>query len=168
MNITQKDIDRFWLHVDKSGECWIWIGSIMNNGYGEIGISHNKKHRNVSTHRFSWIISHGAIPDKKYICHTCDNKSCVNPDHLYVGTHSDNIRDAVIRNRIASGKRQGAYTHPEKVRRGETHSLVKLTESQVIEIRNSRNIKQRKLAIEYGVHFSTICDILRRKTWKHI
>lgn len=164
MQFSQKDIDRFWSQVDKSGDCWVWIGALSSNGYGEIYFNH----QHLTVHRTSWLIAHGNIPNGMYVCHHCDNKQCVNPSHLYIGTHLDNTRDAVVRHRMATGNRQGSHTHPETVHHGESHGMVKLTNEQVLMIRNSRNVKQRDIAKQFGVHFSTICDILRGKTWKHL
>ena len=93
---------RFFDKVDKRGkdECWNWTASTRNSGYGRIG--YNGKV--VSAHRLSWIIHNGPIPEGKWILHKCDNKLCVNPNHLYAGTPGDNNYDTAKRTSPKSGR----------------------------------------------------------------
>ena len=93
------DLDRFFSHVNKTDSCWIWAGSKTNLGYGRIYDGSNGK-RYVA-HRLMWELTYGKIPDGMYICHTCDNKLCVNPDHLFLGTQKDNMEDCVNKGRFA-------------------------------------------------------------------
>lgn len=81
---------RFWIHIKKTSTCWIWDGNKSTHGYGRIRV-HPKQ---IKAHQFSWIIHNGKIPNKFHVLHKCNNKSCVNPCHLYIGTHQDNMRDA--------------------------------------------------------------------------
>lgn len=96
--------ERFWKHVDISGEdnCWNWTGSMFQKGYGCV----KYKGKLFGAHRISYMIHNGGIPDKLFICHTCDNRRCVNPKHLYAGTAADNSRDMVERKRFFKGKRR--------------------------------------------------------------
>ena len=89
--------DRFWSKVDIKGpdECWEWKAYISTKGYGRI-YAHNKVE---GAHRIAWELTNGPIPSNKLVLHKCDNRKCVNPNHLYLGTHSDNICDAVERKR---------------------------------------------------------------------
>lgn len=93
----QTEEERFWAKVDKSGDCWLWQGARNPHGYGQF--SRNGRH--VVAHRVSWGWRHGAVPDGYLLCHRCDVPGCVNPDHLFVGTQSDNMRDCAAKGRIA-------------------------------------------------------------------
>lgn len=141
------DLQRFWSKVDRAGECWLWTAATVNSGYGVFQRSRTGLvgARQVTAHRFSCEAAHGPIPPGMEVCHTCDNKLCVRPDHLYVGTRQQNARDAVDR---------GLYRCATR----------KLTEAQVYEIRASK-AKGRELARAHGVSPATITNIRRRKRW---
>lgn len=87
--------ERFWEKVDKSGECWIWIGARNPSGYGKIKSGDTTK----DSHRASWEINYGEIPEGMCVCHVCDNPPCVNPGHLFLGTYGDNMRDMYSKGR---------------------------------------------------------------------
>ena len=91
---TQKDIDRFWGKVEKGNpdECWIWLGARSKFGYGIITIRTSSGSLSTSSHRLSWTIANGKIPDGFFVLHQCDNAPCVNPMHLKLGTQFDNMR----------------------------------------------------------------------------
>jgi len=89
--------DRFWEKVDTSRECWEWTGSKRPLGYGQMGIPGTN--RPVGAHRISWELHFGPIPDDMFVCHRCDNPKCVRPDHLFLGTPTDNVRDMVAKGR---------------------------------------------------------------------
>lgn len=143
---------RFWNSVKKSDGCWEWIGH-KRNGYGRIHIGS----RLVTCHRFSWEIHNGKIPKGLFVCHSCDNASCVNPSHLWLGTCTDNNRDRKAKNR--NNHISGSF-----------HPLSKLTEADVykiIELRTS-GMSYQKIADQYHVTIRTIWQIFIGKTWKQI
>jgi hypothetical protein len=91
----------FWSRVIKTDGCWLWTGRIAHWGYGDIQLHAGARH--LLAHRASWIIHHGSIPNKMFVCHTCDNPPCVRPDHLFLGSHTDNMRDAAAKGRMKHG-----------------------------------------------------------------
>lgn len=129
--------------------CWVWTGSVNSAGYGRIWDPEEKKM--VQCHRAMMDFPEGLL-----VCHRCDNPPCVNPDHLFVGTMSDNIRDCVNKGRAA---RRGA--------KGEANSKAKLTEREVLEIYRGTD-RQRDCAARYGVTHQVVGSIRRGKTWRHV
>lgn len=118
-------IARFWSKVDRDGPvpnhapelgpCWVWVAGHRLNGYGSF--YHQQKSR--LAHRVSWRIQHGTIPANMCVLHRCDNKSCVRPDHLRLGTQLDNVRDRHEKGRDAKGATSGRCTKPERTARGD-------------------------------------------------
>jgi len=136
--------------------CWIWNKpDKTTGGYGKISI----RGKMVYAHRVSFMAFNGEIPDGLDVCHRCDIKPCVNPDHLFAGTHTENIHDAMSKGLIPA-------------MRGERNGLAKLTEHQVREIRARFDSKKwgqaRVLAREFGVDVALICRIAHRQCWKHV
>lgn len=150
---------RFWERIDKSNEngCWVWLGVKNKQGYGEF-ILDNKK--SVRAHRYSFLLSNGYIDNDKFVCHTCDNSSCVNPNHLWLGTAAENNADCRNKNR--------AVLPPDQ--KGENHSQHILKEKDVLDIRKRFNngVKQADLMREYKVSRNTIYKICRNLTWKNL
>jgi len=125
--------ERFWPKVEMSAGCWQWLGAKIPAGYGTLQVKENTK----LAHRISWEIHCGEIPAELFVLHHCDNKICVNPDHLFLGTHRDNVDDAV---------RKGRHLH------GEKHHKTKLTDDDVYTIRRQYPlIGSEELARRYNL-----------------
>lgn len=147
-------IDAFNKQVDRSkaNDCWEWKGSKIKKGYGQIFRRIDGIGISIHTHRLAYEIYHGKIPKGMCVLHSCDNRSCCNPRHLFLGTNKDNINDMVLKNRNI---------------KGETHPLHKLLEKDILLIRLSKD-KTKDLSIIYNVHPSTIRRIRSKKSWRHI
>lgn len=153
--------ERFWSKVRKLGpdECWEWVGARHPEGYGYLyaGPLYENRVRWVKSHRLSWEIHNGQIPDGLSVLHHCDNPPCVNPSHLYVGTQAQNVHDRTVRNR---GRNQD----------GSVNSNAKLTEADVVAIiamlKTGRS--QAAVAEMFGVKQPQISRIARRESWRHL
>jgi hypothetical protein len=123
----------------------------------------------VAAHRFSYERFIGIIPDEMMVLHKCDITFCVNPDHLFLGTQLDNMRDAKQKNRLWSAKGEESWSrrNPDRLARGERHGSAKLTEADVIEIRRS-SLKRSELARKYGVSWDVINLIQKRLAWASV
>lgn len=147
-------IDRFHARVEKCepDECWPWVGSKTSRGYGVLFVGRTRK---TGAHRFAYELAKGFIPPKYEVRHyVCGNPSCCNPDHLYVGTHAQNMQDTILHGRSTRGARD---------------SQAKLTDDQVRDMRqrwDAGSVTQTALAKEYKVSNAVICEIVRRKAWK--
>jgi hypothetical protein len=142
--MSKVSIDDSWDDV-----CWAWTGADKGNGYGHTSRG--------PAHRRSYEIFKGAIPPNMDICHECDNRSCVNPSHLFVETRLDNMQDAKRKGRTATGDRLGN-------RRGANGSAAKLTWPDVTEIRSS-DAPSSELSVRFGVTPDNINRIRRNETW---
>lgn len=158
---------KFWSKVDKKGsihpihgQCWVWVGAIFSDGYGQLN--------GRRAHRLSWELHFGKIPEGLCICHKCDNPLCVNPTHLFLGTHQDNMKDRDIKGRAACGDRNGRRTHPESTVRGEKYWSARLTEDEVRLIREFSELGCKVLARMFGVSPNTTSRIIRGKAWNHV
>lgn len=141
---------RFWPKVDQSGDCWTWRGSVDSGGYGTIKGATNQ---NLKAHRVSWVLAKGDIPRGLDVLHRCDNRRCVRPEHLFLGTDTENMADMVQKGRSAKLP-------------GERNPAAKLTPEQVNEIRQSKEFSTT-LAARFGVHKETVGRIRRGLSWGH-
>lgn len=159
---TKEDISkqRFFAKIhdfSKTNECWNWNSCKNKQGYGIFSF----KSRNIKAHQFSWILHFGEYKKGLHVCHKCDNPSCVNPNHLFLGTHSQNMKDKVEKGNSP---------------KGEKNVNSKLTKNDVEQIRKiywknfgtKNHVSMNSLAKKYNVNRTTISNILNNKTWKHV
>lgn len=132
--------------------CWMWIGAVLHRGYGAFKLDR----ATVRAHRFSWLIHFGTIPKGLNVLHRCDAPLCVNPQHLFLGTQSDNMRDM---------RQKGRGKTPRL--RMERHPMAKINMSIAEEIRAKRRegATEPELMREYAVARTTITDVCRGKRW---
>lgn len=158
---TEPPESRFWRQVNKAGpihpvygQCWVWLGELDKHGYSEIRVDSTRQ----KVHRYSWILHNGEIPGEQWVLHRCDNRACVNPNHLFLGDVLDNNADMVAK---------------ERQQRGERHYQAVLTDDLVRYARKRYRPKSRKngcaaIARELGISRESLSAAIRGKTWKHI
>jgi hypothetical protein len=154
-------LPRFWRRVNKKGpiakglgRCWVWTAGKFQGGYGAISVGN----KTTKAHRISWIIHYGKLTDTDNVLHKCDNPSCVNPKHLFLGTLVDNRADCVSKNRQVKGEKQ----HSAKLNEGKVRSI---RERYVYGCRKNGSVA---LAREFGVGQPAILRVVKKLTWKHI
>jgi len=153
---TREERYRAKVIVNDEG-CWDWTGTRSDFGYGLLFTGPRGASRGEAAHRISWEIHVGPIPNGLNVLHHCDNPPCTRPDHLFLGTQADNVRD-----RDRKGRQRSLH--------GEAVPNSKLTSDQVVRMRHRRaeGAKLRELEIEFGVTKGIISAICRRKLWKHV
>lgn len=147
----------------RNGDCLEWQRSKNAEGYGSVAFAG----RIWSTHRLSYTLAVGVIPDGLLVCHHCDNPSCINPAHLFVGTNGDNVRDSVRKGR----NKPPPHPTPERQARGERQWKSRLTDDAVRDIRANYSGKygeQRALAKKHGVSAATVGHVVAGRTWRHV
>lgn len=152
--IKNRFMDKVFM-IPEAG-CWIWAGASHPTGYGRFGMY---KGDVDFAHRASWRLFRGAIPKGIYVCHHCDVRMCVNPNHLFLGTATDNMRDASKKNRIKMP--------PQSYASSDAHQVAKLTNENVREIRSS-SVGSFALARKFGVSPSTIWSARTGRTFKDV
>ena len=163
--LDTRAVARFWSKVDRSGgpeTCWPWRASGNGRGYGHFSIGRTPGTM-AYAHRVAWVLSYGPIPEGLEVCHNCpggDNPRCVNPAHLWLGTHLENVRDM-----CRKGRRR-----PPAVPLGEAHHAAKLTEQAVREIhfRAAAGESQRSLARRFALSRPTIHGVIVGTAWRHV
>jgi hypothetical protein len=192
IKLTPADEARFWSKVNKDGPmmphmdtpCWVWTAGKFSDGYGQMWAGG----KNYRSHRIAWALINGEISKdgSLCVCHKCDIPVCCNPNHLFLGTTAENMRDRNSKGRQATGDKSGARLHPEtrargdrsgprlhpeKMARGEANGTSKLTATQVLQIRAlhaAGGITKTSLGAQFGVKGSAISKIVARKLWRHV
>ena len=140
----------FWAFIRREADCWIWSGCIDSHGYGCYG------KRKIGAHRLMWQLMRGPIPENLCVCHICDNPRCVNPDHLWLGTRSENTKDRHYKGR--SKGPIGEAQHDAKLNYGIAEEIRAIT--------STHNATQREIAARFGVGQTTISNVVTGKRWK--
>jgi DNA-binding XRE family transcriptional regulator len=154
--------ERFWEKVVKTSSCWLWTaGTFSSGGYGAFQLGRGEG--TVRAHRFAWELLRGPIPEGMEVCHNCpggDNPLCVNPDHMFLGTQTENIKDMWAKGRANLTDRS----------LGEDHGLAKLNPEKVREIRIllGSGRSRRSIAQQFEVDPKTISNIERGRIWTHV
>lgn len=157
--------ERLWEKVDKNGPmmpgmttpCWVFTGT-RRNGYGSIGAGGHRG-KMLPAHRVAWELANGPLPAGTEPCHRCDNPPCCRPDHLFPGTHSENMLDASAKGRLPTGPRRSSKN------RGERNGRARLTEEQARAIRSDPR-SAAEAALAYGVSRYTVHAIRQGRIWR--
>ena len=150
---------RFWAHVVRLApdKCWEWRGTKRTGGYGFLRVWILPGNPEIKANRLAWLLEHGSVPVDRLVCHRCDNPGCVNPAHLFLGTHRDNAQDMLAKGRKAST-------------RGEHSGQAKLNDESVraIKVFAEQGVSGVEIARRFKVSSSTVSMILRGRNWSHV
>ena len=156
IQLSDRDLRRFWtkIKIGSAGQCWLWTAG-TNGNYGQFRMPSCK----LGAHRVAWATIHGQIPAGLEVLHTCDTPLCCNPAHLFLGTQPDNVKDMDVKGRRSNANRAC----------GDHHGNAKLMDEQVLEILRRFNAGEPATCIapDFGVHHSTVREIVNGERWKH-
>ncbi len=138
----------YYTEPEPNTGCWLWVGALSTGGYGKIYLDN----KYIAAHRASWVVHHGPIPNGLLVCHKCDVKLCINPEHLFLGTQKENIEDAT---------RKGRMSH------GEDRPTSKLKESQVVNIFSDIRTAS-KIAAQYNITETAVYNIKAGRRWGYL
>ena len=148
--------------------CWNWPGATDRRGYGKWQDASRKMH---IVPRLIYQLFCNPDIGALHVCHRCDNPRCYRPSHLFEGTRSDNMQDAIRKGRFSSGESHWMHKRPDQIQRGEQHARAKLTTRDVLAIREkaaSGQYTRRAIGLEFGVSRKTVDDIVTRQSWQHV
>lgn len=153
--LQERLLDR--IEYDTNGGCWLWAGTTAWNGYGRVALKQGGK-RTIPAHRASWCVFRGD-PGDLLVCHHCDVRQCINPDHLFLGTQTENMADMYAKGRNRPSDTAGSKNHKAR-----------LNEADVASIRQRLSDGEREadLAREFGVAPCTINNLYRGRKWRHV
>ena len=155
--LTDADAIRFWsgAEITSADSCWVWKRKTGKRGYGQTSVYQNRKSRTALAHRVAWQLTYGEIPEGMHVCHRCDNPSCVNPSHLFLGSPFVNVHDMITKGRRV-------------LVRGESSPNSKLTIDQVRWIRANSDRSTGELARQLAISRQSVRDVIAGRTWKHV
>lgn len=154
--IKKSPKERFWKKVEKTSSCWLWLGGLYYNGYGQFFKNPNK----ITAHRFAYEDIFGNIDKNLVVCHKCDNRKCVNPKHLFLGTQKDNIQDMIQKGRKVNANKKGINNGRALI----DDDIVR----QIRSIYKTKKISQLKLAKLFNISETQIKRIIDKQSWKHV
>jgi HNH endonuclease len=157
--VKEADLQRFWSKVQITDSCWLWTKSKQRGGYGKFFV----EGKEYGAHRVSWEIHNGPIPDGMHVLHDCpggDNPACINPAHLWLGKWLENNHDTAVKGRRVEGDHLGEKSGNNKILADD----VKV----IRELRSSYGMTYQQIADLFGLHFTTIAYIIKRKLWPHV
>lgn len=152
-------VDRFWSQVDKTFGCWFWLGTKFSTGYG---MFQPVGRETWPAHRYAYAATFGIPPKGLNVCHRCDNPSCVRPDHLFLGTQSENIKDCFRKGR--------ANNKPPTAKLGTANPMCRISELDVRAIRwlAEQGTRKKLIAIAYSLNYEHVRDICKLRVWRHV
>jgi hypothetical protein len=163
--MNKEQIKRFWdkVNIKSENECWEWTASCRSNGYGAF----KTKEKTHGSHRLSYELTHSIITDDKLkVCHTCDNRKCVNPSHLFLGTQKDNMQDCKAKGRLVidEGKKFQKGNIPPN-RQFDVALVTKIYNIISLRRTNKEKLDLKSLSIEYNIPYTTIRDISANRSY---
>ena len=171
----QRMKDRFMRKIylaNDGSDCWLWGGGYFKQtGYGQFAVTSRVPE---TAHRMAFAFWNYPVPDGMFVCHQCDNRKCVNPNHLFLGTPKDNVDDMFKKNRQqdysknrASGDRHGLALHPEARLFGKKNPQSILTDKLVLSIRDD-SLSIKDIAADIGVSYHTVWNVKNKRSWRHV